>query len=138
MDSRIRVAFLALVGVQLLHSIEEYARGFYEVFPPAQLLENLVPGLPHAGFIVINTLFFLFGLWCFIFHVRPGTRQARDWVWLWGVIELFNGVAHSVWAVATQSYVPGLATASVLFVLASYLFARLRGTPETPVFETAA
>ena len=132
MDFRIRVAFLALVVTQIAHSAEEYVFHFYEVFPPARFLDDLVPGFTHPGFMIFNTLLALFGLWCFFANVRPGTRSARDWVWVWVVIELFNGLAHPVWAVATRGYVPGLATSPLLFGLAAYLFHRLRATPEPP------
>ena len=131
MDRGIRVTFLALLLTQIAHSIEEYVFRFYEVFPPARLLNELVPGLTRPGFIIFNTILALFGLWCFFSSVRPGTRSARDWVWIWVVIELFNGLAHPVWATATRGYVPGLATSPILFALAAYLFHRLRATPET-------
>ncbi len=130
MDRRIRVTFLALVLTQIAHSVEEYVFRFYEVFPPARALNELVPGLTHPGFIGFNTLLALFGLWCFFSAVQTGATSARDWVWIWVVIELFNGLAHPVWAIATRGYVPGLATSPILFVLAAYLFHRLRATPE--------
>lgn len=130
MDARIRVTFFVLVLTQAAHSVEEYAFRFYDVFPPARFIDGIVPGLPHAGFITVNTLLVLFGLWCFFSSVRPGTRSARDWVWVWVVIELFNGFAHPVWAIATGGYVPGLATSPLLLLLAAYLFYRLRAEPE--------
>jgi hypothetical protein len=129
-DRRISAAFLALVAVQALHSIEEYSFGFYEVFPPARLIHALVPGLPRPGFIVFNTLLVLFGLWCAFSNVIPATGSARDWVWIWVAIELFNGLAHPIWAVAIGGYNPGLATSPALLGLAIYLFHRLRTTPE--------
>jgi len=130
MDSRIKVTFLALVLMQMLHSVEEYVFRFYEIFPPARFLNDLVPGFTLPGFIILNTLFALFGLWCFLSNVRPGTKSARDWVWIWVVIELFNGLAHPLWAITTRGYVPGLATSPILLGLAGYLFGRLRATPE--------
>ena len=130
MDPRIKFSFLALVITQVAHSVEEYVFRFYEVFPPARLLNELVPGLTRPGFIIFSALLALFGLWCFLSSVHPGTKSARDWVWIWVVIELFNGLAHPVWAIATRGYVPGLATSPILFVLAAYLFHRLRATPE--------
>jgi len=133
MDSRTRLVFLVLVVTQIAHSVEEYVFDFYEVFPPARLLNDLLPGFTRPGFIVVNTLLACFGLWCFLANVRPGTGSARDWVWVWVVIELFNGLAHPAWAVATRGYVPGLATAPALFCLAAYLFHRLRATPEPPL-----
>jgi hypothetical protein len=131
MDSRIRVTFLALVLTQIAHSVEEYVFRFYEIFRPARFLNELVPGFAHPGFIILNTLLALFGLWCFLANVRPGTKSARDWVWIWVVIGLFNGLGHPVWAIATGGYVPGLASSPVLLGLAAYLFHRLRATRES-------
>jgi hypothetical protein len=130
MDLRIRVAFLALVLTQIAHSVEEYISRFYEVFPPARLLNELVPGFTRPGFVIVNTLLALFGLWCSLSHVRPASKSARDWVWIWVVIEIFNGLAHSAWAIISRGYVPGLATSPILFAFAAYLFHRLRATPE--------
>lgn len=130
MDPRISVAFLALVLTQMAHSIEEYVFRFYDVLPVGRLLNEFVPGFARPGFVVFNTLLALFGLWCFLSNVRPGTKSARDWVWIWVVIELFNGLAHAVWAIVARGYVPGLATSPILFGLAAYLFHRLRATPE--------
>ena len=130
MDPRIRVTFLALVITQIAHSVEEYVFRFYEVFPPARLLNEFVPGFTRPGFIIFNTLLALFGLWCFLSNVRLGTKSARDWVWIWVVIELFNGLAHPAWAITSRGYVPGLVTSPILLVLAAYLFHRLRASPE--------
>ena len=130
MDARIKVAFLLLVVTQIAHSAEEYVFRFYEAFPPARFLNEAVPGFAHPGFIIFNTLLALFGLWCFLSNVLPGTKSARDWVWIWVVIELFNGFAHPLWTIATRGYVPGLATSPILVGLAGYLFHRLRATPE--------
>jgi len=132
MEPRIRAVFLALVLAQVAHSLEEYAFRFYEVFPPARFLNDLVPGLTQPVFIIVNALLASFGLWCFLANVRLGSKSARDWVWIWVVIELFNGLAHPVWAIATRGYVPGLATAPLLLGLAGYLFHRLRATAEAP------
>jgi len=130
MDRRIRLTFLGLVLTQIAHSVEEYVFRFYEVFPPARFLNELAPGITRPGFVVFNTLLALLGLWCFFSAVRPGTRSSRDWAWVWAVIEIFNGFAHSVWAISSRGYVPGLATAAVLFGLAALLYHDLRATPE--------
>ncbi|MCP5056191.1 MAG: HXXEE domain-containing protein [bacterium] len=123
MTQKYRTAFLVLVLLQALHSVEEYAFEFYEVFPPARILDGMWPGIAHPGFIVFNTMLVLFGLWCFFCRVAPGEATARRWAWIWVAIELYNGVAHPVWAVVARDYNPGLATAPLLFVVAA-LFAR--------------
>jgi hypothetical protein len=130
MDRRIKIAFLALVLTQIAHSVEEYGFRFYAVFPPARLLNELLPGFTRPGFMIFNTLLACFGLWCFFVSVRPGTKSARKWIWLWVVIELFNGFGHPAWAIAARAYVPGLATSVLLLVLAAYLLHLLRAKPK--------
>lgn len=51
---RISRAFLLLIGLQALHSGEEYLTEFYARFPPAVSLDHLQPGAaplvtPHAA-----------------------------------------------------------------------------------------
>jgi len=130
MDHRIKIAFVALVLTQIAHSVEEYAFRFYVVFPPARLLNELLPGFTRPGFVIFNILLACFGLWCFFFRVRPVTKSARRWIWLWVVIELFNGFGHPGWAIAARTYIPGLATSVVLLGLAAYLLHLLRGKPK--------
>ena len=77
MDPRIRSTFLALVLTQIAHSVEEYIFRFYEVSPPARLLDELVPGLTRPGFIIFNALLALFGLCCFFFNVFGLFRLLR-------------------------------------------------------------
>jgi hypothetical protein len=137
MTPRIQRAFLALVLTQGVHSIEEYALRFYEVFPPAQLLGELIPGIAHPGFIAVNLSVFLLGLWCFFFRVRPGAENGAGWVGLWVVVELFNGVAHPIWALSAGAYRPGLVSSPVLFALAVYLAVWLRASrPRDPSPDT--
>ena len=121
MNQKCKRAFLGLVVLQALHAVEEYAFRFFEVFPPARLLESLWPGVARPGFIVFNTLLVLFGLWCFFRRVGPGAATARAWAWLWVAIEIYNGVGHPVWAIVVWGYNPGLASAPLLLALAIYL-----------------
>jgi hypothetical protein len=128
MDKSSKAAFLALVLTQAIHSVEEYAFEFYQVFRPAQLLDGLFPGFAQPGFIAFNSLLLLFGIWCLVFQIGRNAPKARFWAWVWVVIELYNGAAHALWAAVTASYNPGLVSSLVLFALATYLFLRLRGS----------
>ncbi len=120
-QTRIRVTFLALMLMQALHSVEEYLFRFYAVFPPARLLNALLPGFARPGFIAFNVFLVLLGFWCFSYRIRPRHKHARRWMWLWVAIELFNGVGHPVWAIICRAYVPGLVTAIPMLCLAAYL-----------------
>ena len=68
-----------------------------------------------------------FGLWCYAVRVRPGHVTAARLVWLWGVAEFVNGLAHSTMALRRGGYFPGVATAPVLLVLAALLVVQLSG-----------
>jgi hypothetical protein len=120
-DTRIKTAFLALILLQALHSVEEYLFRFYEVFPPARLLNAAIPDIARPGFITFNILLVGFGLFCFFSWVQPAKSQARVAIWCWIAIESYNAIAHVVWAVAARGYNPGLATATVMFPLVAYL-----------------
>ena len=125
MNRKSKTAFLALVLLQALHSLEEYAFKFFEVFPPARQLNEIWQGIARPGFIGFNTLLVVFGLWCFFQRVQPGAPTARRWAWLWVVIELYNGIAHLVWAAAIHDYNPGLVSAPFLLGLTLYLVFQL-------------
>ena len=128
MDSRARLVFLALIVVQASHSIEEYTFALYEVFSVARLASGLVSSNLSLGFILLNTVFVAFGLWCYLFPVRSGWASARGWAWLWVIIELVNGLGHLVLALRSGGYFPGVATAPILLMFTLYLAARLLRT----------
>ncbi|MHC4404822.1 MAG: HXXEE domain-containing protein [Planctomycetota bacterium] len=123
--------FLALVGAQALHSIEEVLFRLYEVFAPARFVSELVSSNPAIGFAMLNAGIVAFGVLCYVAWIRPGTPSARMWLWLWAVVELVNGIVHSAVAVVRGGYFPGVVTAPILIVIALFLgrhLLRLRGT----------
>lgn len=125
MDNRIRITFLLLVLIQGLHSVEEYFGKLWEVFPPARFLSSLVSENHETGFLIINIGLFIFGLWCWLFPIRRNYLFAPGVIWFWIVIEMINGIGHPVWALYERAYVPGLATAPILLILAIYLSRQL-------------
>jgi hypothetical protein len=120
MNKPIRISFLLIVLVQGLHSIEESIGKLWEVYPPATFLSGLVSANLKTGFIIINVgLFIILTLtWLTTFSKNYSTKAL---LWLWIILELINGIGHSFWAIIERSYVPGLATAPVLIILALYL-----------------
>jgi len=138
MNHKVKVAFLALIFLQALHSLEEYAFGFFEVFPPARLLNEIWPGVAQPGFIAFNVLLVAFGLWCFFWRVQPGAHTARRWAWLWVVIEAYNGIGHPIWAAAIHGYNPGLASAPFLLGLSLYLAFQLHSSARSVPSQAAA
>jgi hypothetical protein len=123
---RLDASFIALMGVQAVHSVEEYLGRLYEVFPPARFVSGLVSQDLRRGFIIGNVVLLSLGLWCFLWPIRRRWRSAMTIGWVWVTIELINGVVHPLWSLHEQGYTPGVATAPVLLVVALYLARQLR------------
>ena len=123
---RLDASFIALVGVQAAHSVEEYLGRLYEVFPPARFVSGLLSQDLQRGFIIGNVVLVSFGLWCFFWPIRRRWSSAAMVAWFWVTIELINGVVHPLWSLRELRYTPGVATAPVLFVFALYLARQLR------------
>jgi hypothetical protein len=121
MNSKVRTAFLILVLIQGLHSVEEWYGKLWEVFPPARLLSSLVSENLETGFLLINIGLFIFGLWCWLFPIRRNYLYAPCLIWFWIVIEIINAIGHPLWALYERAYVPGLLTAPILLILVIYL-----------------
>jgi hypothetical protein len=120
-EHRSQLVFLFLILAQGAHSIEEYATKLYEVFAPARFVSSLVSSDLALGFLVVNAALVTFGLWCWAVPVRSGWHAARGLVWLWTILELGNGICHSVLALSRGGYFPGLLTAPLLLLLAAWL-----------------
>ena len=126
MNANIKIAFLMLVLIQGVHSVEEYFGRLWEVFQPAKFLSGLVSNNLETGFLIINIGLFIFGIWSWAVPVRKDYSIARSTIWIFIVIEMINGIGHPVWAIYEMSYVPGLVTAPILLILAIYLFREIR------------
>jgi uncharacterized protein with HXXEE motif len=125
MLTRIKMTFLILVLTQGLHSIEEYIGRLWEVYPPAKFLCGLIYKNHETGFLIINIGFFIFGLLCWFFTIRRNQLYAQGLIWCWIVMEIINVIGHVSWAISERAYVPGVATAPVLLVVALYLLRQL-------------
>ncbi|MGE5230169.1 MAG: HXXEE domain-containing protein [Deltaproteobacteria bacterium] len=123
--TRFQSTFLALVAVQAAHSVEECVGRLYDVFPPARFVSGLISHDHARGFILGNVALVALGLYCFLGPVRRQWPSAVPLAWLWVVIELVNGVTHSLWSLARLRYTPGVATAPLLLALAVYLARQL-------------
>jgi hypothetical protein len=125
LERRSRHAFLLLVLAQAAHSVEEYAAGLHEVFPPARFLSGLVSSDLSVGFAVVNAALVAFGFWCWAVPIRSGWPSARGIAWFWALLELGNGLGHLVLALGSGGYFPGALTAPILLVLAAWLVVNL-------------
>lgn len=133
MNTKIRAAFLVLIVLQALHSIEEFIFKFYEVFPPMVLLYRNAPHLARPAFIMFNALLVLVGLTCLFRWVWPARRGARTVVWAWIGGEAINALAHLVWAILIRGYNPGLMTGLGFVPVVVYLSYLLRRPPSHAV-----
>jgi hypothetical protein len=117
MNKSIRITFLLIALVQGLHSIEESIGKLWDVYPPATFLSGLVSTNLKTGFIIINVSLFIVLMltWLATFSKN---FSVKPFLWFWSIMELINGIGHSVWAITEGSYTPGLATAPILFILA--------------------
>lgn len=125
MLNRIKITFLTLVLAQGLHSVEEYAGRLWEVYPPAIFLCSLVSKNPETGFLIINIGLFIFGLCCCLLSIGRNHLYAQGLIWFWVVMEIINAIGHTAWALSERHYVPGVATAPILFILSLYLSRQL-------------
>ena len=132
MSKKIKIAFLLLVLVQAAHSIEEYYGKLWEVFAPAKFITSVISDDHARGFVILNTALFIAGMliWLAIVGNYP---SAIIPVRVLTILEIINSVVHSVWAVVEGNYVPGVATAPILFILALYLVKQLTKTNHTVV-----
>ena len=126
--TQVQTAFAALLLGQCAHSTEEYIGRLWESFPPARFVSGLVSTDLERGFLLLNLAIVVFGLWCWVWPVRRGWPVALPLAWAWVVIEIINGIGHSLWTLRQGAYTPGVATAPVLLVLATYLGYQLRQT----------
>jgi len=125
MDSRARVAFLLLILSQAAHSVEEYAFRLFDVFPPAHFVSTMLSSNPARGFAIANVGIVLSGVFCYVSLVKPGHPAERAVAWFWLLLELGNGVGHTIMAMSRAGYFPGVATAPALVGISLYLGGRL-------------
>ena len=116
--------FLALIGAQALHSVEEYFTRLYDVFPPARFISGLFTTDLRLGFAAFNLALVALGVWSYAARVRPSHPAAGGWIWFWAVLELGNGLVHLALAAYRGSYFPGAATAPLLIAAAVMLIYR--------------
>ena len=58
---------------------------------------------PRNRFLIMNIGFFIFGILCWLlFPVLKDYLVLRGLVWVWIVIEIINGVGHSIFSDQTQ------------------------------------
>jgi hypothetical protein len=120
--------FLLLILVQGLHSIEEYVTGLYEVFAPTRFVSSLVSNDLATGFLIGNVALVGFGFWCWAVPVRSGWSSARGIAWFWALLEIGNGIGHSLLAVSRGGYFPGAVTAPALLLVGVWLAVLLART----------
>jgi hypothetical protein len=128
-NQKARFGFLILVIAQLLHSIEEFVFRLYDVFAPARFVSGLISTNLRTGFIVVNLVFIVLGFWCYAVPVRRALPAAIPLMWVFIVVEILNGIGHPVISILERAYIPGTATAPVLFIIAVYLSIQITRRP---------
>jgi len=123
---RSRLAFLALVICQALHSLEEYSTRLYDRLAPARFISGLVSDDLRVGFATLNLGVVALGVWSLVLFRGSAGRAAWIVAWIWVVVELANGAGHFALAVDAGGYFPGVLTAPLLIAAASALAVFLR------------
>ena len=121
MPDKRQLVFLLLILAQTAHSVEEYVTKLYDVFAPARFVSGLISHDHQLGFLILNAVLVGFGLWCWAVPVRSGWPAARGLAWFWTILELLNGLNHSVLALRQGGYFSGVITAPLLLLFASWL-----------------
>jgi hypothetical protein len=126
MNNKIRAAFLVLIVLQALHSVEEFIFKFYEVFPPMVSVYRDAPAMARPAFTLANSILVAVGFVCLFRWVWPARPGARAVAWVWAGAEAFNVIAHCVWAILIRGYNPGLVTGLGFVPVVAYLIYLLR------------
>lgn len=122
MTRQAQVVFLFLILAQAAHSIEEYNAKLYAVFAPARLVSSLVSQDLAFGFLVVNVALVALGLWCWAVPVRSEWQTTHAIMWFWILLELGNGIGHTLLAMSRGGYFPGALTAPLLVLFGGWLF----------------
>lgn len=109
MKDRFQALLLAMIALQLVHAVEEFALEFWNAFPPMRAIYGGVPGLGTRVFVLFHTLLILFGVWCYR-QVRRGRITSRAAIGAWIVIQSVTLFVHVAWFIVDPRYQPGLAT----------------------------
>jgi hypothetical protein len=124
--TRLQTAFGAVILAQAAHSTEEYVGRLWESFPPARMVSGLLSQDPARGFLLANLALVTAGLWCWLWPVRRGWAVAVPLAWIWVILEVGNGIGHTLRTLWQGGYTPGVATAPVLLATAIHLGLRLQ------------
>ena len=125
MTPRAQAAVGLLVLLQIAHSVEEYFGRLWESFPPARVVSGLISADLERGFVIFNVLLILFALWCWLWPVRLGWRSATALAWLLVALGLINGIGHPLWSISRGGYTPGVVTAPLILIVATYAASQL-------------
>src|SRR5215472_8720079 len=117
-----RTIALFAVGIllQCAHFIEEYATGFYRLFPRMLGLSAWSPRF----FLIFNLTWLAIWVWA-AFAARTHSRAAYFPIWFFALAAIANGVAHPLLAIHAGGYFPGLVSAPFVGGVGVWLFVRL-------------
>lgn len=102
--------FLILLGIQLIHSIEELSTGFHRRFP--------LKKMKWRTFLIFEIVFLSF--WVIVYLLDQ--TNVREYLMAFFTLLMFaNGLWHMVWWGIEKRYVPGLITAP-FFVITFVVF----------------
>ncbi|MBT3817207.1 MAG: HXXEE domain-containing protein [Candidatus Magasanikbacteria bacterium] len=101
--------FLIMLGIQLVHSIEELSNKFYKEFP-------LFP-MTFKFFLSFEVIFLI--LWTLVYFIEIPFKENLMAFFI--LLMFINGIWHITWYGIKKKYVPGIITAP-LFIIAFIIF----------------
>ncbi|NEO75995.1 HXXEE domain-containing protein [Moorena sp. SIO4G3] len=127
---KIARSFWFLGLFQVAHSIEETVSQLYLKFAPmSEAIHKIFPWFPifEIGADLFASLnYVLIGLILgSVPAAEKGTKLGFTLMWVWGIVELLNGVFHIGTWIVTGSYFPGGITGPIFFVISLIFLLRL-------------
>jgi len=108
--STLEIFFLLLLGIQVLHSVEELTTGFHKKCPFGRF--------KFSSFLTFEILFLSF--WVLVFFLNSFSLR-EPFLYFFNLLMFANGIWHITWFGIEKKYVPGILTAP-LFVIVFVIF----------------
>lgn len=119
--SRICIATWLLVGIQMVHSVEEYFTGFDRRFPVFVWYNTHFSSVGQGVFFAFNVSIVVMMALLSLVAFSERLRGRFPFILAW--IELINGVNHILFSVLSGGYYPGLVSGLFFIPVAIWLLA---------------
>jgi hypothetical protein len=124
MSKKLKKLFSIIVLLSILHGLEEYFTGFYEIDPQFLYIFNPLfsMSIQQATFLLFQVLFWLILI---LFALLISSEKMRIRLMVIPGVIVFYEVHHIIEAFISGSYYPGLVTAIILPILGVFFWKEL-------------